>query len=68
MVIRISDLGGHPVRLLYDGHDGPGRYRRCWDGRDDAGRLVSPGVYLYRASVSVDRRDVTRTGVLSVSY
>ena len=68
MMIGIFDLGGRPVRLLYDGSDGPGRYRRCWDGRDDAGRLVLPGVYLYRASLSVDRRDVTRTGVLSVSY
>ena len=25
-----------------------GEHRATWDGRDDAGRRVAPGVYLYR--------------------
>jgi len=66
--IRILNLAGHPVRQVYDGTDPAGRYRRFWDGRDDDGRLVTPGLYLFHALVRVDYRDVSRIGILAVSY
>ncbi|MFO7652120.1 MAG: M14 family zinc carboxypeptidase [bacterium] len=39
---------GRQVRLLANGVQGPGRYLTRWDGRDQAGRLVPSGVYLFR--------------------
>ncbi|HQU74963.1 MAG TPA: FlgD immunoglobulin-like domain containing protein, partial [Calditrichia bacterium] len=48
---------GQTVRVLAEGHQGPGDYRVRWDGRDGAGRVVSSGVYYYRLAVeSPDRK------------
>ncbi|RMH87451.1 MAG: T9SS C-terminal target domain-containing protein, partial [Calditrichaeota bacterium] len=46
VVLRIYNLLGQPVRTLVDGPQAAGRYRRRWDGRDDAGRRVASGVYV----------------------
>lgn len=43
----IVDLGGHAVRTLVDGVREPGTYTETWDGRDEAGRRVAAGSYLY---------------------
>ena len=40
----------------------PGGYNTAWDGRDDAGRRLSSGVYLYR--FTTDEREVTRRTIL----
>lgn len=39
-------LGLH-VRTLVDGQQSPGRYSVIWDGRNQAGRPVSTGFYVY---------------------
>ena len=40
---------GQRVKVLVDGQSlEPGSYRVFWDGRDDQGRLVGSGVYIYR--------------------
>jgi DNA-binding beta-propeller fold protein YncE len=44
--LQVYDVSGRLVRTLVDGTVEPGRYRPIWDGRDAAGRLTSPGVYL----------------------
>ena len=47
--LRVYDLAGGLVRTLIAGEDlGPGRHARAWTGRDDTGRSVASGVYLYR--------------------
>ena len=46
--LRVFNLLGQPVRTLMDGPLAPGSHRAAWDGRDDRGRPVSAGVYLYR--------------------
>lgn len=66
--VQVSDLSGRPVRQLYRGRDGTGSYRRCWDGRDDSGRLVPPGLYLHRVTLDADGGQVSRVGVLGISY
>ena len=38
---------GQVVRRLAEGHGEAGRYVVRWNGRDDAGRSVSSGVYYY---------------------
>jgi hypothetical protein len=47
--LRVYDLAGSLVRTLIAGEDlGPGPHERAWTGRDDAGRSVASGIYLYR--------------------
>jgi flagellar hook assembly protein FlgD len=36
------------VRTLVEGSGSPGYCQASWDGRDDTGRSVASGVYLYR--------------------
>ena len=43
-------------------------YERVWDGRDESGRLVPPGLYLYRVSVEADHQAVEQAGLLHVVY
>ena len=44
----VYDLAGRLVRELHNGDVlGPGRLEAAWDGRNDMGRLVPAGVYLY---------------------
>jgi subtilisin-like proprotein convertase family protein len=46
--LTIFDARGMLVRRLVDAHLDPGPHVRTWDGRDDAGRAVPSGTYLYR--------------------
>ncbi len=48
--ITIYDLRGRRVRDLVNEVRPAGRYVAVWDGRDDGGRGVASGVYLYRLS------------------
>jgi hypothetical protein len=68
IAIGIHDLAGRLVRRLYSGEDGIGHYERWWDGTDDAGGLVPPGVYLYRASVDTDNAETVSVGLLHIAY
>jgi len=44
--LRIIDAAGREVRVLHAPHSlSPIPYSLTWDGRDDAGRPVTPGVY-----------------------
>ena len=67
--IEISDLSGQVVRQVYEGRDLVGNYEREWDGRDDAGEVVPPGIYLYRIQVDSDRdQEGVRLGLVNVAY
>jgi hypothetical protein len=44
----IYDLMSRTVRALVYGYQQPGRHEVVWDGRDENGREVASGVYLYR--------------------
>ena len=67
--VEISDLSGRVVRQVYAGRDLVGNYEREWDGRDDAGEVVPPGIYLYRIEVDTDRdREAVRLGLVNVAY
>ncbi|MFA6109209.1 MAG: FlgD immunoglobulin-like domain containing protein [Candidatus Latescibacterota bacterium] len=53
--LGILDLAGRPVRDLSVETASPsGEHRFPWDGRDDQGRLLPPGIYLVRLSLSTD--------------
>jgi flagellar hook assembly protein FlgD len=48
VTIEIYDVNGRHVRTLVDREQASGEQSVVWDGRDDGGRLMATGVYLYR--------------------
>jgi len=46
--LSIYNLQGQVIRTLVNKTQPSGSYRVVWDGRDENGRLVSSGIYLYR--------------------
>ena len=68
VAVAVCDLSGRRVRQVYEGLDGIGTYEQLWDGRDESGRLVPPGLYLYRVAVEVDHQTVEAVKLLHVAY
>ena len=50
VTLKIFNVLGQEVRTLTDEVQEPGYYTAIWDGRDNSGREVSSGVYLYRVT------------------
>jgi len=50
--LRVLNLLGQEIRTLVEGEKAPGYYSTVWDGRDDSGRPVPSGVYVYRLETS----------------
>jgi hypothetical protein len=46
--LSIFDVSGRRIRTLVDEHRPAGRHDAVWDGRNDNGVLVAPGVYFYQ--------------------
>jgi hypothetical protein len=46
--ITIYNILGQPVRTLVNTLNPAGHHEITWDGRNDAGELVTSGVYFYR--------------------
>lgn len=57
MRLDLYSVTGRKVRTLVDSRAAPGPQAVTWDGKDDAGRLVAPGVYLARATVAGQHAD-----------
>ncbi len=59
--LSVYDASGRLIRTLLDGQRDAGRHDVTWNGRDETGRSVSAGVYLYRfeAGNSVQTRRMT---------
>ena len=55
--VEVFSLTGQRVAVLHAGPQGAGYHRLNWNGRDDEGRPLASGVYLYRL--------VTAEGVLT---
>jgi flagellar hook assembly protein FlgD len=61
--LSIYDVQGRLVRNLITGSQTAGVHTAYWDGRDDGGRLLPSGVYLYRLSSA--GRNIQRKMVLT---
>ncbi len=46
--LTVYNLLGQQVRTLVNGPQTAGSHRVAWDGKDDSGKVVASGVYLYR--------------------
>ena len=49
--LTMYDVLGRRVRQVWDGPLGAGTHRFVWDGRDEAGKAVAAGVYIYKVEV-----------------
>ncbi len=49
--LRVHDVLGRRVRQVWEGPLGAGSHRLVWDGRDEAGKDVAAGVYIYRVEI-----------------
>jgi hypothetical protein len=46
--ISVSDIYGRTIAGLFDGMVNEGTYKMAWNGQDNRGQQVSPGIYLYK--------------------
>lgn len=59
--VSIVDVLGRTVRALIDAPRPAGRYTFAWDGDDDGGRRVAPGLYFARLLASDEQGGRTHT-------
>ena len=65
--LRLYDLAGRPVYAR--GEDGrAGQHQFTWDGRDDAGGRVAPGLYILEILVEGDVGEEKAQEIISVAY
>lgn len=65
--LEIFDLNGRCLRFI-ERHLSSGGYSQQWDGRDDAGQIVPPGLYILRISTAADHAGDPQTRIVSVVY
>ncbi len=70
--IKIYDLTGRLIRDLYDSKTGAFAFISdngiTWDGRDNSGKIVRPGLYLYQIIINSDNGGENITKTIVVSY
>jgi len=61
VVLKVYNIFGQEVRTLVNARQSAGVNSVVWDGRDESGKEVSSGVYIYRlqAGVSVQSRKLS---------
>ena len=73
LTVNIYDLSGRRVRQLQEQNAVRGLFGEeasilAWDGMDDQGTTVRPGIYVYRIALDADRGEEVRVGTLSLAY
>ena len=64
----VFDLSGRSLRVIHDGQQPSGDLRFSWDGRDESGAQVPPGLYVYRLSVESEKGGDQRAGTIAIVY
>lgn len=65
--VKIFDLGGRLVRSFAEERDG-GSFAVEWDGRDAAGALLPPGIYLYQVKLESDSGGEEAVRTVELAY
>lgn len=69
IAIELWDVGGRRVRRLFDAEGQNGVYDAVhWDGTDERGQRVAPGIYLVRLEVAGDARSGQTVRPVCVAY
>jgi hypothetical protein len=53
ITLRVYDVSGRVVAILADGRYASGHHTIQWDGSDERGRQVNPGVYIYTLDAGI---------------
>ncbi len=65
---QVCDLQGRTLRQLAVAEGLAGHYQLHWDGRDEEGRLLPPGIYLVRLEISGDAESQRVVRAVGMSY
>jgi hypothetical protein len=69
VTIGIYDLSGYLARTVFSGEELNGRYDdKVWDGRNDQGELVPPGLYIVRIAIEGDSQQDEQSRTVGVAY
>ena len=68
VAVEILDLSGRRMHRVGPVSRTAGQTKLEWDGRNAAGHLLMPGLYLYRLQVAADQTATEALGVLSLVY
>jgi flagellar hook assembly protein FlgD len=64
----VYDLAGRRVVTILEGRAVAGPYAPTWDGKNEKGHPVIPGLYLIRIEIEVDEGTFTRIEPVGVAY
>ncbi len=65
---EIYDLNGRRVRQLRGETGTSALYQLAWDGRDDGGEMVAPGLYIFRIAVEAGSGSEEKLGYVALVY
>ena len=69
VAIGVYDLSGRQIRVIHDGPETNGQYAdKTWDGRNEHGQLVPPGLYLVHIKVKGDAKVEEKAHIVGVVY
>ena len=68
LTVRVYDLAGRFRATLLDDLSGSDSFRLEWDGRDEEGLMVPPGLYVYRVELKGDVGTFAKIGAVGVVY
>ena len=68
VAVEIYDLSGRRIKEIYSGLDPSRRYQRAWDGTDESGAKVLPGIYLMRVEIDADSGFESKTKIVPIVY
>ena len=68
VALRVYDLAGRQVALLPERMSPNGRHLAHWDGRDENGDLLPPGLYLIQVEADTDGGTERRSSMVAVVY
>ena len=68
VTVEVFDLSGRLRRTIESGPRASGRFRAEWDGNQDNGKRVPPGIYVLRVQVEADTGAEYPTAIVPLVY